>query len=206
MKRICANCGHEIEEGIAFCTECGNKAPEEVKNREQNSEPAHASAEIETASVQVKEAHKSESAKAEVQQEVTRKPESSVQTAVVQERAVKVVGTGAFFGLMLLFALPVVGFIACIIMAFAPKNKNIKNFARAILIWILIAVVIAGILALIAFLLSNAISGLIESNIGSEIGSIKDVFGELGSLGQLSELEGMLGQIVTEAGETIPVE
>lgn len=53
-------------------------------------------------------------------------PEDYAQNAVVT--------TGAFFGLNLLFSLPAIGWIICLIMAFAPKNKNIKNFARSKLI------------------------------------------------------------------------
>ncbi|MGN1472913.1 MAG: zinc-ribbon domain-containing protein [Eubacteriales bacterium] len=41
-----------------------------------------------------------------------------------------------FFGLELLFSLPLVGWIFCVIMMFAPKNENIKNFARSKLIWV----------------------------------------------------------------------
>ena len=49
---------------------------------------------------------------------------------------------GAFFGLIVLFSIPIIGWIACIILAFAPKNKNIKNYARAKLIWIGIGIAV----------------------------------------------------------------
>lgn len=61
-----------------------------------------------------------------------------------------VVSTGAFFGLNLLFSLPAIGWIICLVMAFAPQNQNIKNFARSKLIWIAIGIVV-GIIAGVAF-------------------------------------------------------
>lgn len=61
-----------------------------------------------------------------------------------------VVSTGAFFGLNLLFSLPAIGWIICLVMAFAPQNQNIKNFARSKLIWIAIGIIL-GIIAGVAF-------------------------------------------------------
>lgn len=52
------------------------------------------------------------------------------------------VSTGGFFGLMLLYAIPVIGIIVCIIMAFADKNVTRKHFARAVCIWALIGLVV----------------------------------------------------------------
>ena len=69
-------------------------------------------------------------------------PEDYAQNAVVT--------TGAFFGLNLLFSLPAIGWIICLIMSFAPKNKNIKNFARSKLIWIAIGIIL-GIIAGVIF-------------------------------------------------------
>ncbi len=51
--------------------------------------------------------------------------------------------TGAFFGLMLLFSIPIVGWVACIIMAFAGTGQNRKNFARAMLIFLLIGIALS---------------------------------------------------------------
>ncbi|MBQ6877026.1 MAG: zinc ribbon domain-containing protein, partial [Oscillospiraceae bacterium] len=41
MARFCRECGSELKPGIAFCTECGAKAPEEIKS-EVIHEPAPA--------------------------------------------------------------------------------------------------------------------------------------------------------------------
>lgn len=64
-----------------------------------------------------------------------------------------VVSAGKFFGLTLLFAIPVVGFIMIIIMSFAPRNKTVKNYARSYLIAfaIIIALGIAAALISLVF-------------------------------------------------------
>ncbi len=63
--------------------------------------------------------------------------------APVLAPADKVVSTAAFFGLFLLFSLPMVGWIICLVMAFASKNANIRHFARANLLWILVTLIVA---------------------------------------------------------------
>lgn len=65
----------------------------------------------------------------------------------------KVVSTGAFFGLEFLFSIPVIGWLVCIIMTFAPKNKNLRHYAQAKLIWLVIGIVLCvGLVLLIAWI------------------------------------------------------
>ena len=71
----------------------------------------------------------------------------------------KVAGVGTFFGLQLLFSLPIIGWIACIICAFAPENQNVKNYARATLIWLLIAVVLTIVFCVVLASAGAAIGG-----------------------------------------------
>ena len=61
-----------------------------------------------------------------------------------------VASTASFFWLMLLFALPVIGWICCIVFSFAPQNENIKHYARAILLWDIVAIVAVILLAIFA--------------------------------------------------------
>ncbi len=56
------------------------------------------------------------------------------------------VPTIAFWGMILLFSIPVIGFIASIVLSFVPQNRNLKNFSRAALIWIVISAVVSGLL------------------------------------------------------------
>lgn len=66
------------------------------------------------------------------------------------------VGMWGYFGLKLLLALPIVGFILTFVLAFAPKNVNIKNFVRSRFCeWIIMAI---PAIALIVFLLITGMS------------------------------------------------
>ena len=67
-----------------------------------------------------------------------------------------VMSTGSYFGTILLFALPVIGWILCIIFACGgTKNLNKRNLARANLIFFLIAL----ILSVILFFVFRALGG-----------------------------------------------
>lgn len=160
MEKTCIKCGSQIRDGFAFCTECGAKAPEDVPVQSMEPTPA-----VPVPPVQQKYAP----------------PQQTVQP-VPPVSADKVVSTGAYFGLMLLMALPVIGFIACIIMAFAAKNRNIRNFARAILIWTVIALVLAGILTALFALLANTFVSSFGQAVGEQVGDLGDLSGQLGEL------------------------
>ncbi len=175
MARFCTACGKEIAQGVAFCTECGTKAPADT---------APQATETVTAAAPV---HTPPSPKPPPSQQVYTppvQPVAPVPSAVVPQAidpANKVVGTGAYFGLMILFSLPIVGFIACIVMAFLPKNKNLKNYARAMLIWSIITLVVVGLLALLFSVLLNSVTNLINQSLGENFGGIGDVFSQLGA-------------------------
>ena len=123
----CTGCGATIPEGVQFCTVCGKPAPA----YQQPAPPAY-------------------------QQPQQYSPQPAPQPAYGGEAPQQpggpysVIGTGGFFGLTLLFALPVIGFFACLIMTFAAKNLNIKHYAKSSLIYMIIALVLA-IIATIVF-------------------------------------------------------
>lgn len=143
-----------------------------------------------------------------------------------------VVGTGAFFGLEFLFALPLIGFICCIIFSFAPKNRNLKHYARGKLIWSIIALVLSILLILCAAIFLQALPGMVSEELGIEVNELDDIFsiaGELpelieelggieevaglvgnmediaGIVGQLGEIEG-IEQVISEIGEMENIE
>ena len=100
MARFCTECGHEIRDGIAFCTECGNKVPGDA--------PQVTGLEV-NPGIMTEEQPKANVYAPPVPTEPA--PQSSPPprwTAPPPEPENKVVGTGAYFGLMLLFAHPVV--------------------------------------------------------------------------------------------------
>jgi len=53
-----------------------------------------------------------------------------------------VTSTLGYIGLMILFFIPVIGWIACIIMAFTAKNRGRRNYARAALILAIIGIIL----------------------------------------------------------------
>ena len=118
-----------------------------------------------------------------------------------------VVGTGAFFGLEFLFALPLIGFICCIIFSFAPKNRNLKHYARGKLIWSIIALVLSILLILCAAIFLQALPGMVSEELGIEVNELDDIFsiaGELPELieelGDIEEVAGLVGNMGDIAG------
>ncbi len=69
---------------------------------------------------------------------------------------------GVFFWCGLLCALPVIGVIFTILFSLIPRNKNFKNFARALLAWYVIALIVFLIFAVIAtFVMGQSITDFI---------------------------------------------
>jgi hypothetical protein len=90
-----------------------------------------------------------------------------------------IMGTGAYLGLLILFCIPIAGWIACIVMAISSKNVNRRNLARAVLILLVIGAVLSVITY---FLLSWVIGAILEylgeyvgEATGGDLGSIKDI-------------------------------
>ena len=60
-----------------------------------------------------------------------------------------------YFGLQILFAVPIVGFIFLIIFSISGANINRRNFARSYFCVLIIALVIVGVFVAIAFALGG---------------------------------------------------
>ncbi|MDR0248519.1 MAG: hypothetical protein LBI44_02500, partial [Oscillospiraceae bacterium] len=95
----------------------------------------------------------------------------------------KTLGVGAFFGLMLLFAIPVLGWIACLVFALVPANKNCKNFARAYLIIILIGIgALVGLYFLLTWLWGLVVDAIINfvsdvtGGLFNELDELRNIF------------------------------
>ncbi len=80
----------------------------------------------------------------------------------------KVVSTGSFLGWSILFDIPLIGIVACVIMCFASKRLNMKNYARA-----------RFAKAAISTFVSTLISAIIFVNIGLFIGKTFKSFKEI---------------------------
>ena len=186
MAKFCTNCGKEIAESTAFCTECGTKSPADTPQETQRPQATAAEQTAQAPDTQpAPEAPGEQAAPAQTaftpppQPEPARQQQTYTQSAYQSPAPVsesKVVGTGAFFGMMLLFAIPVIGWLACLIMAFAPKNKNIKHYARAMLIWIAVGLVFAVIGYFVFRWLGGALLDYINQATDGAFGEWGDIF------------------------------
>ena len=61
----------------------------------------------------------------------------------------KLLGPWAYFGLQLLFAIPIVGFILLIVFSFDNSNLNRRNFARSYWCGLLLGVIISILIAVL---------------------------------------------------------
>ncbi|MDR0293889.1 MAG: zinc ribbon domain-containing protein, partial [Oscillospiraceae bacterium] len=115
---FCTECGATIPGHMKFCTECGKPTGEAGKPASATA-PAHA---------------------AEARTATQAPPEQAaypVNTAGMGNAPpgdpYGVIGVGGYIGMIILFMIPVAGWIACLIMSFAARNRNRRNFARAML-------------------------------------------------------------------------
>ena len=119
MAKFCTECGAPLKEGATFCSACGAKAPAEKKPEAAPETPAAPQPVYQTQ-----------------------------QTYTPSAPAAQPVSTAYYFWMMLLFAVPVVGLIVCLVTAFSGEDASRKNFSRAVLIWILVAIVLSIIVAI----------------------------------------------------------
>ncbi len=117
-----------------------------------------------------------------VQQPVTQQVSAETQatstkTVVVNQSDAEsgVVGTAYFFFMSFIYCIPVLGWIVCLITAFAPKNQTRKNFAKAMLIWLILAL----IFSISSYFIFRWISGLIVDYANAQFGSNMEDLGEL---------------------------
>ena len=210
--RTCKKCGAELKEGVAFCTECGTpikgEAPSEpavVKTETAPPPPVQQPPsqpqtplvqQVQTQPVQQQSVYQAQN---HYQQQHTysqpayHQPQPTYQQTVYQQpqptyhqppqqtyaappaktdESTDVVSTGTFFGTMLLFALPFIGFIACIIMCFAPKRKSLKNYAKANLIWAIIGLVFGILIVVGIFALGNTLMDYINQAVNGGLGDL----------------------------------
>ena len=130
MARFCTECGAKLKDGAAFCSECGAKVPAGKQPGAAPETPPQTQAQPAAAEQQ------------------TYRPRQTYTVPVSTPPAVQPVSTAYYFWMMLLFAIPVVGLIVCLVTAFSGEDASRKNFSRAVLIWILVAIVLSIIVAI----------------------------------------------------------
>ena len=148
MAKFCTGCGKELSDGLMFCTGCGTKVPEGA--------PAESTSQAEAVKEEIPPA-------AEVIKEpVAVQAQPAPQPAPQIDERYAPVNTSYFFWMQLVFALPFIGWIICIICAFAPKNESKKHFARAILIWGIVGLIITAIVVGISLALGVMVGGIVN--------------------------------------------
>ena len=130
MARFCTECGAMLKDGAAFCSECGAKVPAGKQPGAAPETPPQTQAQPAAAEQQ------------------TYQPRQTYTVPVSTPPAVQPVSTAYYFWMMLLFAVPVIGLIVCLVTAFSGDDTSRKNFSRAALIWILVAIVLSIIVAI----------------------------------------------------------
>ena len=123
------------------------------------------------------------------------------------------VSTGAFFGYKLLYGIPVIGWILCLIFSFTQKNVNKRNFARATLISLILSLVITcaigfAVVKVAEMVIEQIAMEALGGSMG-ELGPVKAVLEELqdgkydaliariedGEFGDHPELSGMMDEL-----------
>ena len=137
----CPTCGATNEFDSVFCSECGTKLMQE-------SAPV-------TGDTQV------------IPQPIPQPvPQSAPVPAVEQPVTPRIppeykpLSPWAYFGWSLLYSIPFVGFVLLIVMSFAPRNKNHKNFTRAYWCGALVALIALVVMVLFAILVGGGIESL----------------------------------------------
>lgn len=129
----CVSCGAEVAETAKFCTLCGTPVKREA--------PAAPVVEAPPTAPPIAPPPAAPAA-----------PEPVVVSAptVVIPEEYRLMGPWAYFGLQILYAIPVIGFIFLIIFSFKSSNLNRRNFTRsywcALIVWLLIIIAAAAVL------------------------------------------------------------
>ena len=153
MAKFCTNCGRELPEGAVFCTDCGARV-EQQPAAEPVAEAAAPAAQPTAPAVapepeprQEQQSQQREQPRQEEYQSPYR-TEPQPQTAYPQRpvKAKKPVSTIGFMLLQLLYAIPIIGFFASLVLAIAPEKKDLKHHALASFLWklIFIALLVFG--------------------------------------------------------------
>ena len=88
-----------------------------------------------------------------------------------------VMSVKAYIGHSLLFSIPVVGWAICLMMAFAAKSLNKRNYARAMLVFLLIGIILAVIARFVAGWISEEIQRYIVEATGGAAGDLSEMKG-----------------------------
>ena len=140
--------------------------------------------------------------------ETTPEPFPETVSPVQQEKPVH---TGIFFGLEALFSIPLIGLIASVIFSFAPENKNLKNYARAKLIWCIISLLLSVLLIIGCVMIVRTVTAEVQKKMnewsetleGFSGGALIEEF--IGQIDGIEDIENLIGQIgqIEDVGDIV---
>lgn len=135
----CVSCGAELAEHVKFCTICGTPVKKE--------EPVAPVVDVPPVAPPVARPVP---------------PVAPVQPpVVVMPPQPKLLGPWAYFGLQILFSIPLVGFICLIVFSLDDSNLNRRNFARSYWCGLIISLVL--IIAIVVLILATGAGAAIVS-------------------------------------------
>ena len=138
---ICKNCGIEISDDSKFCVGCGIA----IEQPAVEAEPEVVVAPVVEAEPVV--------AQPIYQQPVYAEPAKKEITEDDLPDHLKPMGAWSYFGLQLLFAIPIVGFVFLIVFSFSRGNLNRRSFARSYWCAALVGVAVFVVFMIFAFVL-----------------------------------------------------
>lgn len=142
---ICPNCGN-ANCSTPFCTACGAKLPEQAPETTSfNPEPQPSYHTYEPAPQPTYHTPTPYGAGAQYPHQ-----SPSVATPDMLPAQYRPLSAWAYFGLQLLFAIPVVGFVFLIVFSFSSGNINRRNFARSYWCFLLVIAIVLLILMVVA--------------------------------------------------------
>ena len=137
---LCRNCGRQVPESSAFCTECGAKVE---KAEQQDYSPEYETPENSTP--------------------YTQPQQNSYYAQPGPQRRNEAVSVGTYVGMTILSGIPLIGLIMMCVWAFsADENQSKKNFARAMLILMAIGFVLSIVLLIIIGVASAAVFNMMD--------------------------------------------
>jgi len=154
MTQTCANCGETIGEGKKFCPACGVKVENGPKpqitltlQEQPDSEPTE-----QTEQKEQPQQPKQEAQPNEPKQNYTPPPvyteQVRINTSPADAKPPKgskyaPISTVGYIFLMIGMAIPVIGFILMLVFAFGGGNVNRRNYARAVLFFLIIGIIVS---------------------------------------------------------------
>jgi predicted nucleic acid-binding Zn ribbon protein len=189
---FCTECGANVPEDLKFCTECGAAmgaakaaAPAPAAEAVRQTAPTP---QQQQPPPQPPQTQPQQSSPQPIRYPPPAQPAYGFDGEPPKGGAYAVMGVGAYIGTMILFCVPVIGWLACIIMSFAAKNRNRRNFARAMLVFLIIGIVLSVALYFVFSWVWGAAAEYLQQYINEATGGAVDDLGGLGDLGGLLDI------------------